>query len=175
MTVDFIKNSNNSNLSRVLPFFILIAIITYIDQLTKFYVGNILEYNSSLKIFPFLNLVSAWNHGISFGLFNDFSNINAIFIIINFIIIIILAFIMVFSKSSLVNIAISFIIGGALGNLIDRFSTGAVYDFIDFYIYDSHFPTFNLGDSAIFLGTSLYLISYLKEVIRLNKKEIIKK
>ena len=55
-------------------------------------------------------------------------------------------------------VPLGLIVGGAFGNVIDRFSMGAVADFIDFHIYDYHWPAFNFADSAVFVGVSLILL-----------------
>ena len=57
--------------------------------------------------------------------------------------------------------AVGFIVGGAVGNVIDRLRFGAVFDFIDFYVGDWHWPAFNLADSAIFVGVVLLLFDSL--------------
>ena len=62
--------------------------------------------------------------------------------------------------------SISLILGGAIGNLIDRFAHGAVVDFIDVYYQQYHWPAFNVADSAITVGTALLIIDELIRVIR---------
>lgn len=109
---------------------------------------------------PFFNIVMVWNHGVSFGMFSNSANTGAIVLSILAVIITVWFGLWLFmTRSKMQAIAIAMVIGGALGNVIDRVRFGAVIDFLDFHIMDWHYPAFNIADSAVVLGV-LTLIVY---------------
>lgn len=114
----------------------------------------------STEILPFFNIVMVWNYGISFGAFNDPDGMVMPVILSAFAILLCVAFIiwMMKSDSRLQKTAIALVIGGALGNVIDRFRFGAVIDFIDIHAMGYHWPAFNIADSVIFIGVLLLII-----------------
>jgi signal peptidase II len=107
----------------------------------------------AIQILPFFNLVMVWNPGISFGLFAADSPSGTTFLAI-FQVLAILALIwwMWSSKSRLLTVALGLVIGGALGNLVDRVVYGRVADFFHFYAAGYNWYVFNVGDIAINLG-----------------------
>ena len=140
----------------------LILILIGIDQLSKSYFIMFLKNKVSLthKVTSFFSLVYAWNYGISFGLFSEYlHHSNYAFLIINCLIVGYLIAIHNSSTSGLMRVAISFIIGGALGNLIDRVARGAVFDFVSLHYGSYSFPAFNLADSFINFGVLLFAIT----------------
>ncbi len=111
---------------------------------------------TSIEVLPFFNVVMVWNSGISFGMFND--GTSTMFLII--LPLVITAFFMVWlfrSASWLQGAAIALVIGGAIGNVIDRVRFGAVIDFLDFHIGDIHYPAFNIADSCVVVGIGLLI------------------
>ena len=138
---------------------ILIAIVVAtIDIYTKRLVFNYINEASAIEINSFLNLVKVWNRGISFGMFNWAENSRLIFTILQSFIALIILIWGFFNQQKKMIVPLGLIVGGAFGNVIDRFSMGAVADFIDFHIYDYHWPAFNFADSAVFIGVSLILL-----------------
>ena len=115
--------------------------------------------NISIEVLPFFNLTMVWNHGISFGLFQ--SGNPWPLIIIALIISTIFSIWLIRSKSWVEVISLSMVIGGALGNVIDRLHFGAVADFFDFYIGNWHYPAFNLADSFITIGIVILVMNSL--------------
>ena len=154
------KKVSKLNLYRsTVKFLFLSASITAADQLTKnlAFEGLFLP-NISIEVFSFLNLVPVWNKGISFGIFSDHGDlmpfiITAITLLITFCLLIWL----IKAQKGITKISLSFIIGGALGNIIDRVNHGAVVDFLDFHAFGFHWPAFNLADSAITIGVGFFL------------------
>ena len=113
----------------------------------------------SIEILPFFNLVMVWNHGVSFGMFQGGNPM----ILIGIAVIISIFFgIWLFKADTwLQTIALAMVIGGALGNVIDRLRFGAVADFLDFHANGWHYPAFNLADSCITVGIAFLVFDGL--------------
>ena len=135
----------------------------FIDQLSKWWIlVKVMNPPKIIQITNYFNLVLTWNRGVSFGLFNDEGNWGAwIFSILALIIVTILFFWLRKAETKLISIALGFIIGGALGNVIDRINHTAVLDFLDFYIGRIHWPAFNAADSFITLGAVILIVDSL--------------
>ncbi len=116
------------------------------------------------RILPIFNLVYTYNYGISFGILNNVLQNQYLLIILSSIVIIVLSVIL-WEKYK---VYLSCIIGGAIGNIIDRIHTGAVFDFIDLHWNNYHFPAFNVADSAIVIGIILVM---LHEILRTKVSE----
>ena len=130
-----------------------------LDRLSKVYVINLIEKSQSeLFINDYLNITLNWNRGIAFGLlsFNATTVYHLISILI-LTIIIYLIYLMV-KSDSLGKILFALIIGGAAGNLFDRFTYFAVPDFIDFHINSFHWFTFNAADIFITIGIICFIM-----------------
>lgn len=143
---------------------LLIALgVIIVDQVSKYVVMHyILSEYVALVVAPFFAVVRAWNTGVSFSMFNNFG-IKGVYILSG-VALIIVALLLKWLKSEknrLVQVALGFIIGGALGNVIDRIHLGAVFDFLDFYVGDHHWPAFNMADSFICIGAALIIIHSL--------------
>ena len=126
--------------------------------------------HASIELLPFFNLTMVWNEGISFGLFHGMG----IWILVALSLIITVAFSlwMLKSESWFQTVALALVIGGAIGNVIDRLRFGAVADFFDFYIGNWHYPAFNVADCAIVVGIALLVIDGIFfEPIRAKQKE----
>ena len=138
-------------------------IVIFIDQLSKWWIlVKVMNPPKIIQITNYFNLVLTWNRGVSFGLFNDEGNWGAwIFSILALIIVTILFFWLRKAETKLISIALGFIIGGALGNVIDRINHTAVLDFLDFYIGRIHWPAFNAADSFITLGAVILIVDSL--------------
>ena len=139
--------------------FIIIIFTFALDRFSKVYVINLIEKNQSeIFINDYLNITLNWNRGIAFGLlsFNATTIYHLISILI-LTIIIYLIYLMV-KSDSVGKILFALIIGGAAGNLFDRFTYFAVPDFIDFHINSFHWFTFNVADIFISLGIFFIII-----------------
>ncbi len=143
--------------------FIVSAAVIVLDQLTKFLILDNLRL-LPIKVLPFFNVVLAWNRGISFGLFNYH---NAwVFWILTTIAVIIVAGIFLYAlsqKSQKKTIYLAMIMGGAFGNIMDRLFHGAVVDFLDFHLYNYHWPAFNVADSSIVVGVFLLMLDNYRD------------
>ena len=149
--------------------FSIVALIYFLDRLSKIYVIQLDKNNLGSDIFnsAYLNIVLIWNKGIAFGLlsFNESYLYNIISLIIAIIIIVLV--IMSLKSQGFKRYSLLMIIGGALGNLHDRFFFNAVPDFIDFHIGNFHWFIFNVSDIFITLG----VISMIVLEIADNKTE----
>ena len=115
--------------------------------------------NKVIAVLPFFDLRMAWNYGISFSLFNSGTEVMVMVLLaVQLGITIGLCWYMWRIESLWMQVAAGMIIGGALGNVLDRALYGAVADFLDFYWGDWHFPTFNVADSCISVGVALWLL-----------------
>jgi signal peptidase II len=131
---------------------ILTAIIIILDQVTKaFVLSGVAE---PIYLTSFFNIVQVWNEGIAFGLFSS-SGGNLVFMFITGMISLVFVYLLFKEKALARNISMTYaaILGGAVGNFIDRVRYSAVFDFIDLHIADYHWPAFNLADSFICAGT----------------------
>lgn len=139
-------------------FGLLAGIVIVIDQLTKFIITHTIPiYGSVPVINGFFNLVHIYNRGMAFGLMNQPGNDITFYVLTLLTIGAIIGLIIWYSKlkdeSWKVTMAFSLILGGAVGNLVDRLFFKKVIDFLDFYIGSYHWPAFNIADSAITIGT----------------------
>ena len=153
-------------------FFIGISIAifaAFFDLFSKKIVFSILENiafeqqtnNPQIEIFSFFNLVYVWNRGVSFGMFNQLENSQIIFSTIQSLIFLIVAFCLYRNQKPLVACAFGLVMGGALGNVVDRLQNGAVADFLDFHVANYHWPAFNLADSWVFIGVMILVFDDL--------------
>jgi len=141
---------------------IALAVVA-LDQLTKWWILDIVMRPPRLiEVTAFFNLVLVWNRGISFGLFNSGSPWNAV--ILTAVAIVIVVALLIWLRrveSALLAAAIGLIVGGAIGNVIDRVRFGAVCDFLDVHAFGYHWPAFNVADSAISVGAVVLLYDAL--------------
>ena len=142
---------------------ILAFLVVVADQISKFLVmSRVLSEVTQIELTSFLNLVTVWNRGVSFGLFNrDWPGTPWVLSAVALAVVAFLVIWMARSERPTPTLALGAIIGGALSNVIDRARFGAVYDFVDLHYAGWHWPAFNLADSAITLGVLALLIDAL--------------
>ncbi len=134
--------------------------IIVLDQVTKQMALFFLFENKGIPLFSFFNLSLAFNRGAAFSFLNNAGGWQTLFFTsVALIFVAILVCYLLFCHSAYAACLIAFIIGGAMGNVIDRIHYGYVIDFIDWHIHDYHWPTFNIADSAICIGVVLFLIT----------------
>ncbi len=145
--------------SRLRPGIIAAVAVLALDQASKLWLLYVfdLPHRGAVKVTPFLDLVLAWNVGISFGWFqSDSQATQIILMIIKAVAVIVLAIWMARSRTLIATLALGLIIGGAIGNAIDRFAYGAVVDFALFHLQIGgntyNWYVFNLADAAIVAG-----------------------
>jgi signal peptidase II len=139
-----------------------------LDQASKLWLLFVFEIarRGAVQVTPFFDLVLAWNVGISFGWFQSESPAaQIILMVIKAVAVIVLAIWMARSRTLLATVALGLIIGGAIGNAIDRFAYGAVVDFALFHVQIGGKPfnwyVFNLADVAIVAGVAALLYDSL--------------
>ncbi|MFD2044028.1 signal peptidase II [Ornithinibacillus salinisoli] len=140
-------------------YYIIAVIIIGIDQFTKWLVVKNMELYEQITIIDnFFNLTSHRNSGAAWGILEGKM---VFFYIITVIVIIgVLYYMHKFAKENkLFAIALSFILGGAIGNFIDRLMHQEVVDFFDFIIFGYDFPIFNIADSSLVVGVGLVIIA----------------
>lgn len=146
-----------------MPHFIrysIVLIIVFLDQITKIWADKSLDMYEQVPITPFFNITKAYNYGAAFSfLDNEGGWQRWFFTSISFVVSIVLTVWLyrMHARERWLCLAISLILGGAIGNLIDRVWYGYVVDFIQVYWNTSYFPSFNIADSAISCGTALLL------------------
>lgn len=142
------------------------ALVFLADFSTKFLaLHNLTEYDS-VPVFPGFNFTLVYNKGAAFSFLNDASGWQSWFF--GVLAVLVIGVILVWLKKTprekrWTNIALSLVLGGALGNLFDRMYYGHVIDFLDFYISYLHWPAFNLADSAICAGAVMLLRDMIKK------------
>lgn len=140
---------------------LLIAFVTIVlDQVSKWVILEVvMNPPQVIEVTGFFNLVMVWNRGVSFGLFsNDLSAGPWILSGIALVISGVLAIWLYKVTHTLLALALGVVIGGAIGNIVDRVRFGAVADFLDFHAFGYHWPAFNVADAGIVIGVALILV-----------------
>ena len=142
--------------------FLLISIIVLADQLTKCLVLEKLPtVGKSIYITSFLNITLVWNKGVTFGMLNN-PNWHSFmpYILIAVAVATVLLLIRWMNKTSsfMTSFALALVIGGAIGNILDRIFHGAVVDFLDFHYAGYHWYAFNIADAAIVTGVAFLIL-----------------
>lgn len=146
------KNIGILNLLIILIFFI------FLDYVSKLWaIENLFNQLKSIEITSFLSMTPVWNSGVSFGFFQNSGDIGRYFFTIFAFAVSIWLILSSFKLPRYSSLGFILIASGAIGNAIDRIIYGKVVDFIDFYLNDLHWPAFNLADTVIFIGASLFL------------------
>lgn len=163
-------------MKKILHVFAGIFGIILIDQIAKCFLlflitGSAFVYGPAWTVVPvpylmrhvtnFFNIVFTWNPGTAFSMFRGLGdNMPIVMVVATGIIIAILLYYLLRRAKSYERTPLIFIVGGALGNLIDRIRFGAVIDFLDFHIGGAHWPAFNIADSFITIGVCLYILNW---------------
>lgn len=143
---------------------IVAAIVVILDQLSKWLVVQYVPLYDKVPFLPFLDITHIRNPGAAFGIFSDLPEQARLIL---FAVVLITAVVVIFyflkktgPKDGLLRFSLGLILGGAVGNSIDRFTLRYVTDFIDFHWFGNpalHWPPFNIADSAITIGVILII------------------
>ena len=141
------------------------VLVVLLDQASKLLADNLLQFHIPVEIIPMFNFTLMYNEGAAFSFLANAGGWQRWF----FLILTSAVSIFIFSwlrklkpHQILQYTALALILGGAIGNLIDRAIYGHVIDFLDVYYQQHHWPAFNIADSAIFVGASLLIYDTLK-------------
>ena len=149
----------------MLKYLTISAAIIGLDQVTKWLMVSLLALYETVAIMPYFNLTMAHNHGAAFSFLAQAGGwqrwfFTVLALVISTVLVVWLAKLK--PEAKLEAISLSLVIGGAIGNVIDRICYGYVIDFLDIYIGSSHWPAFNVADSAICIGAVLLIIDSIK-------------
>ena len=142
----------------------LSALIVILDQITKYVAVQSLAAGKAVAVTPFFNLVLVYNPGAAFSFLSDAAGWQRwLFIAIALIASAwIIRLLNEYPRQTLFSLALSLVLAGAVGNVIDRIFFGAVVDFLDFHAFGWHWPAFNVADSAISCGAVLLVWDALR-------------
>jgi signal peptidase II len=151
------------------------AVVIVLDLWTKSIASSALEFRHSVDVFPGFKFTLMHNEGAAFSFLNDAGGWQRWFFTV--IALGVSGFIVVWLKKLpkdqvWMAVALSLILGGALGNVYDRITLGYVVDFIDVYYGDAHWPAFNIADSAICIGAVMFLIDAFRTHKKGNNQEV---
>ena len=133
------------------------SLVILSDYITKKIIVKKVMFYEHIDVLPFLRIVHIENKGAAFGMFSNLGN--HVFIIISLMAIFFIIMYLLKIPKGLELYSLSLILGGAIGNLLDRLKTGKVIDFIDVYVNHWHWPAFNVADSALTVGIVMFIWS----------------
>jgi signal peptidase II len=160
--------SRKNWLQKLAPWLGLAAAIVALDQSTKTVIERLFDYGDVHPVTGFFNLVLTYNRGAAFSFLAGASGwqkqfLTVVGIVASLFIVYLLAR---HGTQRLFSLALSLILGGAVGNVIDRLAHGHVIDFLDFHYAGWHWPAFNVADAAIVCGAALLIVDELLRVRR---------
>lgn len=139
----------------------MLFLIFLLDQISKYCILNIvnLPQKGSIPVIPFFNFTMVWNRAITFGMLGQFGSWGSVIFSVSAFVIAASLFIwMIRARKIWVIMSLGAIVGGALGNILDRLRFGAVVDFIHFHVAGLSWYVFNVADSAIVCGVIILLM-----------------
>jgi len=143
----------------------LSLLVVVLDQATKWVAVGLLDPFRPVPLVPLLNFTLMYNEGAAFSFLASAGGWQrwffAVFALVMTVVLVVWL-LRLKPHERVTAMALSLVVGGAIGNLIDRVLTGRVVDFIDFYVGDWHWPAFNIADSAISAGVVLLLLTSLR-------------
>ena len=165
-------SENTSSSTAIKTVWLAILVIVF-DQLTKMWAVDTLVFGEPVAVMPNLNWTLAYNYGAAFSFLADMGGWQRWFfaglaLVVSTVLLVWLSKLP--NKLTIETWGINLVLGGAIGNVIDRFLEGRVTDFIDFYIGTWHYATFNVADIAITIGAGLLILSELVLKPREQKK-----
>jgi signal peptidase II len=160
------QSSFSSSSASLTPWLSIAAIVVVLDQITKIAITRAFTFGESLPITSFFNLVLTYNKGAAFSFLASESGWQRwLFTAIAVAAALFITYLLKRHPGQrFFCAALALILGGAVGNLIDRVLYGHVIDFLDFHVNNWHWPAFNVADSAIFVGAAMFIIDELRRV-----------
>ena len=162
------KNAGSSGSANVTLWLGIALIVVLFDQISKITMSRLLAFGQSEPVTSFFNLVMVYNKGAAFSFLADQQGWQRyLFAGISLAASLLIIWMLKRNPSQrLFCWALALILGGAIGNLIDRLAYGHVIDFLDVYFYGWHWPAFNVADSAITIGAGLFILDEFRRVNR---------
>lgn len=147
----------------------LAAFVALLDQGSKWWIVNeVMQPPRLVPVTPFLNFTLHLNKGVTFGMFNHgHPYMPYVFVGVAVVILLLLLRWLIRTTSGPVAVALGLVMGGAIGNIVDRVNYGGVVDFLDFHAFGYHWYAFNVADAAIVCGVGILL---LENLVRREKK-----
>jgi signal peptidase II len=150
-----------------LPYVVLVVATLVLDRWTKVLIRHRFGLNETISVIDgFFNITYVRNTGVAFGIFSSISSPAKSFLLSVFTacaaLVVVTYSVRSPARNRLLQIALSLILGGALGNLYDRLAYGYVVDFLEFYAGSYHWPSFNVADSAISTGVALLALEIIR-------------
>jgi signal peptidase II len=133
------------------------AVVVVVDQLTKLWILGVIDAGTGVPVTGFFNIILTFNTGISFSLFQSPTWGPWVFSILSLAVVVGLAIWLRRAQTRWLAVALGGVIGGAVGNTVDRMAHGGVVDFLDLHVAGYHWPAFNAADSAIVGGVVMIL------------------
>lgn len=150
--------------ARMLRWLWLAVLVVGLDQVTKIAADYWLEYHDPVPLVPFFNLMLSYNTGAAFSFLSDAGGWQRWFFVVLALgvsTVIVLWMYRLPTEQRWTAAALALVLGGAIGNVVDRVLYGHVIDFLDFYVGNWHWPTFNVADSAITVGVAILILDGL--------------
>ena len=158
------EDPNSLKRNRIIA--LISSLVLVFDYITKRVIVNKVMLYEHIDVLPFLRIVHVENKGAAFGMFAALGN--NVFIIISLIAVFFIIYYLSRIQKGLELYALSLILGGAAGNLLDRIRLGKVIDFIDVFVGEWHWPAFNVADSALTVGIIMFIWANFKYIGREN-------
>jgi signal peptidase II len=151
--------------NRWLPYGVAAGVFA-LDRLSKWIIETQVSFLDTYRVIPgFFDIIHSQNRGVAFGLFSDSTSAWHTFILLGFSLLALAIVVWMLWRPSrsdrLTLFGLALILGGAAGNVFDRVVWGQVTDFLELYVGEFHWPTFNVADTAIVIGSGLLLIDLL--------------
>jgi signal peptidase II len=149
-------------------FILIIFLLVCFDIFSKVIVNNSLLFCQSVEtVFPFIELLLIFNSGIAFGIFDNKGELASnLLLIVTILITLYLLWMIIYETKDRNKLALSFITGGAIGNVLDRINDGSVTDFLHLKIYNYSLFVFNLADAFITIGAILIIYFEFKDYLK---------
>jgi signal peptidase II len=154
------SSSPQNDFKQALPWYILALVMIVLDQVTKLWADSSLTFYQPVEITPFFNLTLMYNEGAAWSFLSDAGGWQRwLFAVLSSAVSVMLVIWLarVQKHEKLLAVALGLVLGGAVGNLIDRMAYGHVIDFISLHYNNRYFPAFNIADSAISVGAALLI------------------
>ncbi|MEM4990209.1 signal peptidase II [Collimonas sp. H4R21] len=160
------SSASSSSSYGLAPWLAIAALVLLIDQLTKITIVRLFSYGESQPVTSFFNLVLVYNKGAAFSFLSTESGWQRYFFTaLGIAAALFITFLLKrHAGQRMFCTALALILGGAIGNVVDRIAYGHVIDFLDIYVRNWHWPAFNIADSAICVGAVLFVIDELRRV-----------